>query len=174
VPVAPIKRYDETFRQHAVDPPPRPCDYVYLNPVRAKLLKPHQPLSAYRWSSWPEYLKSPSKRWLWWGWSAGLRDLKLALLQAAFHFSIAIMRRLLIATFTAGWVLPLWVSADTLFDHLRGEVLPRLHGQDPTNSFPFVHFSQQSFTVGCVWLAAVVFFWAWRLADFRRDKTHAT
>jgi len=41
------------------------CDYVHLNPVRAKLLKLEQPLRAYRWSSWPEYLKPPRKRWPW-------------------------------------------------------------------------------------------------------------
>jgi putative transposase len=39
------------------------CDYVHLNPARAKLLKPEQPLREYWWSSWPEYLKSPEKRW---------------------------------------------------------------------------------------------------------------
>lgn len=38
------------------------CDYVNLNPARAKILNPEEPLSAYRWSSWPEYLKSPGKR----------------------------------------------------------------------------------------------------------------
>jgi hypothetical protein len=41
------------------------CDYVHLNPARAKLLPPEQPLAAYRWSSWPEYLKSPGKRPPW-------------------------------------------------------------------------------------------------------------
>jgi len=41
------------------------CDYVHLNPVRAKLLAVGEPLRAYRWSSWPEYLKSPGKRWPW-------------------------------------------------------------------------------------------------------------
>jgi REP element-mobilizing transposase RayT len=42
------------------------CDYVHLNPVRARLLAVEQPLREYRWSSWPEYLKSPAKRpgWL--------------------------------------------------------------------------------------------------------------
>ena len=42
------------------------CAYVHLNPARAKLLGPDQPLKAYRWSSWPEYLKAPSRRpgWL--------------------------------------------------------------------------------------------------------------
>jgi REP-associated tyrosine transposase len=41
------------------------CDYVHLNPARAKLLRPGQSLRAYRWSSWPEYLKSPGKRAAW-------------------------------------------------------------------------------------------------------------
>jgi REP element-mobilizing transposase RayT len=41
------------------------CDYVHLNPARARLLTPEQPLTAYRWSSWPEYLKSPGKRPTW-------------------------------------------------------------------------------------------------------------
>jgi REP element-mobilizing transposase RayT len=41
------------------------CDYVHLNPVRAKLLRPEQALRAYAWSSWPEYLKTPGRRWEW-------------------------------------------------------------------------------------------------------------
>lgn len=42
------------------------CDYVHLNPVRAKLLTDEQPLSDYPWSSCPAYLQAPSKRpgWL--------------------------------------------------------------------------------------------------------------
>src|SRR6266511_6485497 len=41
------------------------CDYVHLNPVRAKLLMPEQPLRDYRWSSYAEYLKAPGRRWRW-------------------------------------------------------------------------------------------------------------
>ena len=41
------------------------CDYVHLNPSRAKLLKPDEPLKRFAWSSWPEYLKSPARRWAW-------------------------------------------------------------------------------------------------------------
>src|SRR5262245_9011019 len=41
------------------------CDYVHLNPARAKLIKPEQTLRAYRWSSWPAYLKPPSQRPEW-------------------------------------------------------------------------------------------------------------
>ena len=41
------------------------CEYVHLNPVRAKLLTPPQPLRDYVWSSYPEYLKLPKRRWPW-------------------------------------------------------------------------------------------------------------
>ena len=41
------------------------CDYVHLNPVRAKLLQPEQRLTGYQWSSWPEYLKKPHRRPAW-------------------------------------------------------------------------------------------------------------
>jgi putative transposase len=41
------------------------CDYVHLNPVRAKLLRADQALREYRWSSWPEYLRAPTKRREW-------------------------------------------------------------------------------------------------------------
>ena len=41
------------------------CDYVHLNPVRAKLLRPEQRLRAYQWSSYGEYLKRPGQRPRW-------------------------------------------------------------------------------------------------------------
>jgi REP element-mobilizing transposase RayT len=39
-------------------------DYVHLNPVRAHLLRPEQPLKDYRWSSFPEYLNAARPPWL--------------------------------------------------------------------------------------------------------------
>ena len=41
------------------------CEYVHLNPVRAKLLSADQPLREYAWSSWPQYLKVPEEREPW-------------------------------------------------------------------------------------------------------------
>ena len=41
------------------------CDYVHLNPVRAKLLRPEQKLRAYPWSSYVEYLKPAGRRPSW-------------------------------------------------------------------------------------------------------------
>src|SRR5436189_2691361 len=42
------------------------CDYVHLNPLRAKLLKVEEPLREYRWSSYRQYLRTPGRRpgWL--------------------------------------------------------------------------------------------------------------
>ena len=41
------------------------CDYVHLNPVRARFLHLDQAVSEYAWSSWPAYLRSPGKRPIW-------------------------------------------------------------------------------------------------------------
>ena len=41
------------------------CDYVHLNPVRAKLLTADQSLRDFRWSSYGEYLKPRSERAGW-------------------------------------------------------------------------------------------------------------
>src|SRR6266478_3562576 len=41
------------------------CDYVHLNPVRARLLNSKEKLSDYRWSSYGEYLKSAGQRFPW-------------------------------------------------------------------------------------------------------------
>jgi len=41
------------------------CDYVHLNPARAKLLGKEGRLRDYRWSSYGEYLKSPKQRAPW-------------------------------------------------------------------------------------------------------------
>lgn len=41
------------------------CDYVHLNPVRAKLLEPGVALGSFRWSSYGEYLKPPGQRPSW-------------------------------------------------------------------------------------------------------------
>jgi REP element-mobilizing transposase RayT len=40
-------------------------EYVHLNPARAKLLRPEEPLRTYRWSSYPAYLKGPGQRPQW-------------------------------------------------------------------------------------------------------------
>jgi REP element-mobilizing transposase RayT len=41
------------------------CDYVHLNPIRARLLPDHEPLHSYLWSSYRHYLSKPSARPRW-------------------------------------------------------------------------------------------------------------
>src|SRR6267142_3152146 len=41
------------------------CDYVHLNPVRAKLLNAEAALESFAWSSYAEYLKLPAQRPSW-------------------------------------------------------------------------------------------------------------
>jgi putative transposase len=41
------------------------CDYVHLNPVRAKLVGPAAPLASYLWSSYGDYLKPRAERPPW-------------------------------------------------------------------------------------------------------------
>ena len=41
------------------------CDYVHLNPARAKALKAAEPLSAFAWSSYPHSLAGPTQRPRW-------------------------------------------------------------------------------------------------------------
>ena len=41
------------------------CDYVHLNPVRARLVRPEDPLRSYLWSSFPWYLQPTAKRPSW-------------------------------------------------------------------------------------------------------------
>jgi putative transposase len=41
------------------------CDYVHLNPVRARLLRKHEQLEKYVWSSYPSYLRSARQRETW-------------------------------------------------------------------------------------------------------------
>ena len=41
------------------------CEYVHLNPARAKLVAPAQALSVYPWSSYPSYLQVEALRPRW-------------------------------------------------------------------------------------------------------------
>src|SRR5258708_23268959 len=41
------------------------CDYVHLNPTRAKLIKEEEPLETFIWSSYGHYLKGRRRRPVW-------------------------------------------------------------------------------------------------------------
>jgi len=77
-------------------------------------------------------------------------------------------RRLFMAGFSTGWIAPLWLSGRSFHQYLTLEMLPRLEGRQPLNSFPFAQFSLEAFTFALVWLAIVVFCWSWRASANNR------
>jgi len=72
--------------------------------------------------------------------------------------------------FSVGWLLPIWASVNTLFSFLGLEMYPLLLGKKPLNSFPYLDYSFQAFTIGCLWLAAVLIFWVVRFERARTAK----
>jgi len=106
------------------------CDYVHLNPVRAKLIGAQAALRTYRWSSWPEYLKRPGQRWPWLrverllgeyhipqDSAAGRRQLEVALEERRGGEAGADYRRL-----RRGWCL----GAETFRKELLGQMQERM------------------------------------------------
>ena len=106
------------------------CDYVHLNPARAKLLRSEQALREYRWSSWPEYLLRPGQRWPWLrverllgeyhipkDSAAGRRQLEVALEERRGGEAGADYRRL-----RRGWCL----GAETFRKELLGQMQERM------------------------------------------------
>jgi len=69
--------------------------------------------------------------------------------------------RFLVAIFSAGWLIPLWLAVHTYLSFWQAEAWPLLLGQHPMNSFPFIHFADQYFSITFVWLAVVVFGWSY-------------
>lgn len=65
---------------------------------------------------------------------------------------------------SAGWIVPLYLGIDSIISFLRLEVYPRLLGQSPLNSFPFLPFSKRLMVIGFAWLAVVALFWSAVLA----------
>jgi hypothetical protein len=72
--------------------------------------------------------------------------------------------------FSIGWLVPIWISVNSLFSFLGSEIYPLLQGKHPLNSFPFLDFSFQAFTIGCVWLSAVLIYWIVRLERSKSGK----
>jgi hypothetical protein len=72
--------------------------------------------------------------------------------------------RFFIALFSAGWIFPLWLSVDFFSHYLAFDFIPLSRGEAGPDSFPFVNFGENAFTVSSIWLAMVILFWAWRLS----------
>lgn len=68
---------------------------------------------------------------------------------------------IVVAIISVGWLIPLWLGVDTYMSFWHAEVLPRLLGESPANSFPYIAFAASCFKVAFLWLGLVICFWAY-------------
>jgi hypothetical protein len=66
---------------------------------------------------------------------------------------------LLLAVFSASWILPLCLAVAAFRRYLEWTLIPQITGRGFLTSFPFLQASFLCFAVACCWLAAVIVFW---------------
>ena len=72
------------------------------------------------------------------------------------------IKSILVALFSAGWLVPVWLGVATYLSFWQVEGWPLLLGkQTRLSSFPYISFSLDCFSVGFAWLGAVILFWAY-------------
>ena len=69
------------------------------------------------------------------------------------------MKKIILILLSAGWVVPLYLSILNIIRWGTAESSQTLGGDTQLNSFPFLHYSEQSLTIACVWLLAVLVYW---------------
>jgi hypothetical protein len=74
------------------------------------------------------------------------------------------MQRVLTTLFSVGWLAPIWFAVNTYLGFWRGDGWTLLWGRRDVGSFPVIQLSQQSFSVGVIWLGAVIIFWSWKFS----------
>jgi hypothetical protein len=68
---------------------------------------------------------------------------------------------ILVAILSAGWLFPLWLAVHAYLSFWQVEAWPLLQDQHPMNSFPFIRFAEQCFSITFAWLAVVVSGWSY-------------
>lgn len=67
-----------------------------------------------------------------------------------------------VVVLSSGWILPMFIACNTYIAFVNVELYPRLLGNKPLNSFPFLDFTQQMLALSCIWLFLVVVFWSYQ------------
>ena len=71
---------------------------------------------------------------------------------------------LVAALLSSGWIVLLWLSAESLLCWFRSESREEMH------SLPHLAFSRQTLFWGCVWLMGVVCVWAFLFTKQQLDR----
>ena len=80
----------------------------------------------------------------------------------------SLLKYLFVVVLSVGWLLPLFLGLGTFLSWAQAEVSPRLAGEVPINSFPFLHFSSDMLALSFVWLAVALA--AWTVLSLRRRE----
>lgn len=73
--------------------------------------------------------------------------------------TLSALKYLFFIVLSAGWILPLFLSLRSILSWGRAEVGPRLAGESPINSFPFLQFSSDMLGISLGWLALAIAVW---------------
>ncbi len=73
---------------------------------------------------------------------------------------LRVARTPIIVVVTTGWLVPLFFSISSLLAWCQAEASPVVYGTERTlNSFPFLHFSQQTLTIAGFWCLLSLTVW---------------
>jgi len=74
--------------------------------------------------------------------------------------------RIFIVIFSAGWIIPLWISAFFYLSFIGTELRPYImFGKFTINSAPYISFSWYALSISLIWLALVIVFWVWNVTE---------
>jgi hypothetical protein len=80
------------------------------------------------------------------------------------------MKRIFVTLFSAGWLAPMWLAADTYLGFWRGDGWLLLQGSRVIGSHQVIPISQRCLLVGFIWLATVIIFWSWKFSATKDSK----
>jgi hypothetical protein len=69
----------------------------------------------------------------------------------------------ILASLSAGWLLPVFLTGTNVVAYIKTELEPRISGKPFDHSFPILDICLFWFTVAVVWLAVVIFCWSFFL-----------
>ena len=68
----------------------------------------------------------------------------------------------------------MWFGVSTYLEFWQYEAWPLIRAEHPLNSAPFIYLVHRYLVVAFIWLAAAVFFWAFRLSKGKCDCASTT
>ena len=78
------------------------------------------------------------------------------------------VRPYILATLSAGWLLPVYLTGSSFVRYVKTELEPRISGQGFDHSFPILDLCFFRFMLAVSWLGVVIF--GWSIYFLRRER----